>query len=114
MVGLDGQETSALTAAGKPVPPPIQLRGHLDTGSDLTAIAPWVLQQLGVTTKGTASTQTASGLIPVRLFHVSVAILQSIQQYQPNVMSSSVWATELAGADVLIGLSFLLQTKFIL
>jgi len=36
-IGLSGQETTTLLAAGHAVPPPLKVRGLLDTGSDVTA-----------------------------------------------------------------------------
>ena len=37
-VGLNGQATAALAAAGKPIPPPVRARGLLDTASDVTDV----------------------------------------------------------------------------
>jgi hypothetical protein len=66
LIGLDGQDTSDLVAAGKPIPLPVQARGLIDTGSGLTAVAPWVLQALGVKSRGQVSTLTAGGQTSVQ------------------------------------------------
>src|SRR5439155_14956447 len=73
-VGLDGKTTAALHGAGQPIPPPVQARGLLDTCSDVTALASWVLRQLGVPPTTTATTHTAGGVVAVQLFEVSLSI----------------------------------------
>src|SRR5262249_11385704 len=73
-IGLDGATTSALVAAGKPVPPPVQGRGALDTGSNVTSVACWILQRLGVVPASTNVTHTAAGPLSVKLFDVSLGI----------------------------------------
>src|ERR1051326_3131676 len=55
-IGLSGDATDALLAAGQPLVPPAAARGLLDTGSDVTAVAPWILQQLAVPVTSTSST----------------------------------------------------------
>ncbi|MCI0642746.1 MAG: retroviral-like aspartic protease family protein, partial [Gemmataceae bacterium] len=118
LIGVDGQETSNLVAAGKPVPAPVLARGLLDTGSSISAVAPWVLQRLGVASKGQAATQTAGGQIPVQLFHVSISILAQSKPAGPSFTLPSVWVSELAvvlpDADVLIGLNVLFECKLLL
>ena len=68
LLGVDGQQTIDLLAAGQPVPPPVLARGLLDTGSDVAAVAPWILRKLAISSKAKASTHTAGGQVPVQLF----------------------------------------------
>jgi hypothetical protein len=51
LIGLDGNSTAQLHACGQPIPRPVRARGVLDTGTDATAIAHWVFQQLGLQPK---------------------------------------------------------------
>src|SRR5262245_30931850 len=51
LVGVDGQQTIDLLAAGQPVPPPLLARGLLDTGSDVAAVAPWILRKLAISSE---------------------------------------------------------------
>jgi hypothetical protein len=55
-IGLDGKTSSALHAAGQVITPPVQARGLLDTGSDVTAVAPWVVQRLALPRAATTVT----------------------------------------------------------
>jgi hypothetical protein len=114
LVGLDGQHTSDLVAAGKPVPAPVLVRGLLDSGSNMTAMAPWVAQKLRLASMASASTYTAGGPAAVQLFHVSITILPPSQQ-SGLITLPSVWVSELPvalpDADVLVGLNVLLQAK---
>jgi hypothetical protein len=118
LIGLDGQDSSDLVAAGQVVPNPIMLRGILDTGSSVTAVAPWVFQRLGLSSKGKSSTTTAGGQMPVELFRVSIAILPPSNLQGPSLTLSSIWASGLSvtipDADVLIGLNVLRELKLIL
>jgi hypothetical protein len=47
-VGLNDQAVVALAGAGQQVPPPVGGRGLLDTGTDVTAMAPWILQRFAI------------------------------------------------------------------
>jgi hypothetical protein len=118
-IGLSGQTTAALVAVGMPVTPPIRARGLLDTGTDVTAVASWVLQQLAVSVTTTTSTHTAAGQVPVRLYRVSLGITD------PSLPPGTPWLTQpdllvmelptgLPDIDVLIGLDVLLECKLIL
>lgn len=43
-IGLSRPRMTTFIAAGKQVPAPIAARGLLDTGTDVTAVTPWILQ----------------------------------------------------------------------
>jgi hypothetical protein len=118
-IGLDGQTTAALRAAGLPIPAPIQARGLIDTGSDVTVVASWILQQLAVPLASTTSTHTAAGPIPVKLFAVSLGITDPARPAgSPWLTQSGLLAMEMPspipGVDVLIGLDILLDCKMLL
>jgi hypothetical protein len=117
-IGLDGKTTSALLAAGQPIPAPVQARGLVDTGSDLTAVAPWILGQLAVPVAASASTHTAAGQVSVNLYEVSVSITDPAQTGAPMLTHPGVRVSELAvslpDADVLIGLNVLFEGRLLL
>jgi hypothetical protein len=114
--GLSGTVTTALYGTGHPISPPVQARGLLDTGSDVTAVASWLLQGLPVATVTT--THTAAGLINVNLFEVSLGITDPAQPGSPWLTEPDLLVMELAAVlpnvDVLIGLDTLLQYKLLL
>jgi hypothetical protein len=74
LIGLDGKTTATLHAAGQPITMPVRARGLLDTGTDATALAPWVFQQLGLQPTKYTTTHTASGTVNVAVFEVSLTI----------------------------------------
>ncbi len=108
-----------LLASGQSVPPPLQARGQIDTGSDLTAVAASLLQALGATPATvTATTTTAGGKVKVRLFEVSLSITDPLQSptawlTEPDLLVTEL-ATVLPTTDVLIGLDVLLTCKMAL
>jgi hypothetical protein len=118
-LGLTDDETAALVAAGSQVPAPVGARGLLDTGTDATAVASWILQRLGVSVAGTTSTNTAGGPVKVNQYRVSVGITDPSQpRGSPWLTHSDLLVTELVtplpDTDVLIGLDVLLTCKLIL
>jgi hypothetical protein len=116
-IGLDGTTTSVLHTANKPIPAPIQVRGLLDTASDATAVASWVLQQLRIPAATTAVTQTAAGQAKVKLYEISLSIndpgLGKIMLTKSDLLITELPAT-LPDTDVLIGLDVLLDCKLFL
>jgi hypothetical protein len=104
-----------LISAGRPIPSSVQARGLLDIGSNVTAVAPSVLKQLEIRTTSTRRTQTASGKAQVRLFRISLSILDPAQANRPWLTFPSVpvmeLPIELADLDVLVGLDILLKCK---
>jgi hypothetical protein len=118
-IGLDGQATAALRAAGLPIPAPVQARGLIDTGSDVTVVASWILRQLAVPLTSTTSTHTAAGQVNVKLYTVSLGITDPAQPpgspwlTQPGLLTMAAPAV-LPDIDVLIGLDILLDCKMLL
>jgi hypothetical protein len=117
-IGLDGQTTANLVAAGKQVPAPVQARGLLDTGSNVTAAAPWILQQLAVPVASMSSTHTAGGQVSVRLYRVSLGITNSGVRGSPWLTEPDLLVmdltTVLPDADVLLGLDVMLGCRLLL
>jgi hypothetical protein len=117
-IGFDGKTSMALIAAGKAVPPPVQGRGLLDTGSDVTAVAPWVLQWLAVQPVAKTVTQTAAGQVRVNLYEISLGITDPNQPGGPWLTIPNLVVTELVAAltdaDVLVGMDVLLQCRLVL
>jgi hypothetical protein len=118
-VGHNKLAMQAVLAAGMPIPAPVGARGLLDTASDLTAVAPWILQQLALPVASTSSTHTADGPVKVKLFRVSVGITDPAQPPGSAWLTAAdLLVTELTAvlpdADVLIGLDVLLTCKLFL
>src|SRR5262245_33918155 len=91
LIGLDGKATSALVAAGQPVLAPIQCRGLIDTGTDITCVAPAVLRQLGLNVSvARTKTRSTTGAAPVDLFEVSVNVLDLGQPSGPKLILPDV------------------------
>ncbi len=85
LIGLDGATTTNLYAAGKPMPAPVEVPAEIDCGSTVTAVAPWILQRLGLTRGIPATTQTMGGLVSVSLFQ---SALQSVIRSNLQRLSS--------------------------
>lgn len=117
-IGLDGKTTTALAAGGQPVAAPVQARGLVDTGSDVSVVASWVLQALGIPPATVTKTTTASGQVQVRLYEVSLSITDPGQAGSPWLTLPDLVVmelpTSLPDVDVLIGLDVLLTCRFLL
>lgn len=116
LIGLDGQTTTALAAAGQPILAPILCRGLIDTGTDITCVNAAVLRRLGLNKPSVhATTQTVSGPAQVDLFEVSLGVLDLKHPSGPTLIFSTLRIMEppkpLANLDVLIGLDVLLTAR---
>jgi hypothetical protein len=113
LIGLKGADMAALVAAGKPVPAPALARALVDTGTDVTCCAKWVLQRFGLVPMLQHTTQTASGSASVRLFEVSLSIPGATSASGPLFVLPQLVVMELPqplqNVEVLIGLDVLLQ-----
>jgi hypothetical protein len=111
LIGLDSHATAKLHAAGRPVTRPVRARGLLDTGTDATAVAPWVFRQLGLRRQRVATTHTASGRVRVAVYQVSLTISGSGAAGSPMFVRPTLLVTELAAAlsdfDVLVGMDIM-------
>jgi aspartyl protease len=118
LVGLDAQMVTDRLAAGLPVPPAVQVRGLLDTGSDVTCVHASLLSHLGAALHAPTTTQTAGGSVRVNLFRMRVSICDARNPTGPLLMNPSLLVMEpqqsLPNAEVLIGLDILLNCKLFL
>jgi hypothetical protein len=111
LVNLSTPAMQALQAQGQPLPPNVRARGMLDSGSTITAVAPWVLTTLKAVPGKTASTQTAAGNVGVTFYQVSFSIYHAgggPMLTRRNWRVTSL-AEDLADVDVLFGLDLLLE-----
>jgi hypothetical protein len=78
IVGLSHPSAATLTQAGQPLPNAVHVRALVDTGSDVTAIAPQVCRQLGLGPVRSSGTHTAGGRVTVNLDRVSLIVTGSM------------------------------------
>ena len=116
-VNLDATELARLRAATCPAPASVEVRGLLDTGTDITGVAPHILQQLGAVPRRNTHTHGVGGRVPTRLFDVSLSIWDSSQPHLPWFTIPHLRVMELSlgiPCDVLIGMDVLLQCRLLL
>jgi hypothetical protein len=116
-VNLSGPTLSFLHAGGKTLPTSVPGKGLIDTGTDISAVAPSILQLLGVPVQGQTQTHAVGGPTLVRLFKISLLILDATQPQLPWFVQADLLVMELPAAlpvDVLIGLDVLLTCKLFL
>src|SRR5690242_8880414 len=111
MVGVKGQTTASLMAAGQSVPPPQLIRALIDTGTDISGVSQRVLSQLQLGSIQQHTTQSLSGPVSIQLFEISLTILQTTQVTPPLLVLDRLIVmalpTLLAGVDALLGLDVL-------
>jgi hypothetical protein len=118
LIGLGAVEMQAIQAAGLPLPPPLTARAVLDTGSDKTAVAPHLLQQLGTVAKARARTHTAAGAVQVQVYEVSLSVPNPTGASTPMLTRPQWVVTEFLhpppGIDVLIGMDLVKECLWII
>ena len=116
--GLQGSQTAALLQAQQPIPRPQHIRSLIDCGTDTTAIASKVFQQLGLGPVARGSSQTAAGAVPVNLYRVSLTIAGPAGRAGPVLAIPDLLVSELtvplANLDALIGMDVLRQCLLVL
>jgi hypothetical protein len=113
-VNLPAPDLALRRAAGLPAPASVPARGEIDTGSNVTAVAPWVVRQLGLTPLASGTTQGVGGSVGVRLFRVSLSILDASRPHLPWFVQPDLGVMELTASlpvDVLIGMDVLLGCR---
>ena len=114
-VNFDSTRLTSLRTANLPLPASLPGNALIDTGTDITAVAPWIIQQLAIPVHSQRVTQGIGGSMPVRLFNVTLFILDASQPQLPWLVQPDLLVMELPSAlpvDVLIGLDVLLGCKF--
>lgn len=116
VLGVSHADGTARLQAGQAIPPPVQARAVLDTGSSTTAVAPSVIARLGLTSLVTGSSHTASGAVAVDLHFVSLSIFDAGRAAMLTVrdLLVSELTAEVPDVDVLIGMDVLLGCKLLL
>jgi|SRR5882724_3465802 len=115
-VGVSNPRSDALKAAGQPVPPPVMVRGLLDTGASCTGVDPAVLTGLGIASTGTTPLHTPSTTLSTphiaRQFDVSIILVHPL--INRTFMAIPVIESQLAhqGIQMLIGRDILNQCLF--
>jgi hypothetical protein len=112
-VNVDIATMQAKLAAGA-APSSIFARGLIDTGTDVTAVAPWIVQQLALPLQYTTTTQGITGSVPVRLYLVTLFILDVVQPGAPWLVQPDLLVMELPAGltfEVLIGMDILRSCK---
>jgi hypothetical protein len=117
VVSLAGHQLAALQQAGAAFPRALPLRALIDTGADVTAIDPSVMQQLGMVSHLKASTLTAAGQVEVKLYEVSMTISGPLGPVGPVFVRPTLLVTELAAPlpnlAVLIGRNVLAECLYL-
>jgi hypothetical protein len=118
LVGLDGNTTAALYAAGQPILAPARCRALIDTGTDVTCVAATALRGLGLNTPARRrTTHTVGGQIAANLFSVSVGVKDFRNPAIPMLVVPTLLVMELLGAppnlDALIGLDILRTIRLV-
>ena len=110
LVGVSHPREEALRESGQPIPPPVQVRGLVDTGASCSCMDPAVLTQLALSPTGSVSMMTPStGAAPhlcdqydvsITLIHTNLALtLNSIPVMESHLAMQGIQA--LIGRDVL-------------
>jgi hypothetical protein len=117
LVTYDTVTLQSLLAAGQPIPPSIPGKGLLDTGTDVSTVAASIIQQLGLPVHSYDTTQGIAGPVSVRLFVVTLFILDASQRHLPWLDQPDLLVIEQVSAlpvEALIGMDVLLGCKLFL
>jgi hypothetical protein len=118
LIGLNGNETALLLAAGQPIPAPVSARALVDSGTNVTCVASRILQQLGLAPAQQHQTQTVAGSLFVNLFDVSFNVQNPNATQGPVLVLPQLRVMEMIqqipDVEVLIGLDVLQQCLLVL
>jgi hypothetical protein len=115
-VNHDATTLQGLQAAGQSLPNSIQAKALIDTGADVSAVAPAILRQLAIPVHSHRTTVGIGGSVPVRLFNAAFFIFDARQHHLPWFIQPDLLVMELPTGlpvDVLIGLDVLLTCKLV-
>jgi hypothetical protein len=118
LICLRSNDVQTLVAAGQPISPPLSARALIDNGSDRTAVAVRLLQQLGIPPAGPVETYTAGGKVTVETYDLSLSIPNPSGALTPMLTYGELTVTEFQHAppqiDLLIGMDILRQCLFVM
>jgi hypothetical protein len=107
LIGLPGKLTKSLHASGQPIPGPLQVRGVIDTGTDVTGVVANQMAQLGLTPARQTGTHTAGGSVSVDLYEISLSVPGPTHSSGLLVVRPDLLVMELAAGlpdvDLLLG-----------
>lgn len=105
-IGVSQAREDALKKAGQPVPPPLRIRGLIDTGASCTCVDPLVLGRLQLTPTGKVAINTPStGSVPHTADQYDVSLILMSSYLRLLFPAKSVVESHLSiqGIDALIG-----------
>jgi hypothetical protein len=110
LIGLAGPAMQSLQAQGAALPGLVQARGVLDSGTTVTAVAPWVLSALNAAPGAATQVRTAAGTVSVHFYQVSFTIYNLVSGgaalTRPDWIVTNL-IQDLDDVDVLFGLDLL-------
>jgi hypothetical protein len=115
MINLEASVLLPLRSSGGG-PSPVPGKALIDTGSDVSAVALPILQQLGIPVLRSTSTQGIGGSLPVDLYEVSLHILDVQNVGLPWLSKPWLVVMELASGvpfDALIGMDIIRTCKLL-
>jgi hypothetical protein len=116
LVNLEAAVLIPLRASGQSCPP-IEVKGLIDTASNVSGVSPAIVRQLGLSPVGPPTTTTGiGGAIAVQLYRASLHLRDASTLTRPMFTLPSLVVMELPPAlscDVLIGMDLLLGCKLI-
>jgi hypothetical protein len=109
VLGLTAADLPASQAGPAAAPNLLHVRGMIDTGTTITAVASGVLARLNVPRGPAVDTTTASGVVQVYLYQISFTIYD---QASGVTLTRPVWTVtnllhDLDDVDILFGLDLL-------
>ena len=116
LLGLDSGRMSSLGASGQPVPPPLLVRGLIDTGSNITMVTPGLASRAGLTFLKKRTTQTAVGPATVDLYEASLGIPGPVagSGFARSYLVVMETLAPLQGVEVAVGMDVLSEWLLIL
>jgi hypothetical protein len=116
LIGLARPAMQSLQAQGAALPGLVQARGAFDSGTTVTAVAPWVLSTLQATPGPATQTKTAAGTVAVHIYQVSFTIYHlgsgGAVLWRPDWTVTNL-LQDLDDVDVLFGLDLLREIVLI-
>lgn len=115
-VNHDASSLLDIQSAGRSAPASVVARALLDTGSNVTVIAPGILTQLGLIPCYYTATHGIGGLVQVGVYRVSLIILDASRPQPPWFTRPDLLVMDMPSplpVDVLIGMDVLLECRLL-